>query len=127
MAKTLCKVLGVVLLLVGIAGFFNDHLLGAHLTLLHNCVHLLTAAIALYIGFAGTANAARTFCLAFGAIYLLLGIVGFINPGLVASLIGHGSLAAGDTMMADNAIHVVLGAVFLIAGLLRAPQPATSA
>ncbi len=126
MAKTLCKVLGVVLLLVGIAGFFNAHLLGAHLTTLHNCVHILTAAIALYIGFAGTANAARLFCLAFGAIYLLLGIVGFINPGIVASLIGH-SLAAGDTLMADNAIHVVLGAVFLIAGLQRAPQPATSA
>lgn len=127
MAKTLCKVLGVVLLLVGICGFFNDHLLGAHLTTIHNVVHILTAAIALYIGFAGTANAARLFCLAFGAIYLLLGIVGFINPGLVASLIGHATLAADDTMIADNSIHVVLGAVFLLAGLQRAPQPAASA
>ena len=126
MAKTLCKVLGVVLLLVGICGFFDAHLLGAHLTPLHNIVHILTAAIALYIGFAGTANAARTFCLAFGAIYLLLGVVGFIAPDLVASLIGH-TMTAGDSLTPDNSIHVVLGAVFLIAGLQRAPQPAASA
>jgi hypothetical protein len=125
MAKTLCKVLGVVLLLVGIAGFFNDHLLGMHLTMLHNIVHLLTAAIALYIGFAGTASAARTFCLAFGAIYLLLGILGFIAPDVVASIIGH-TLGPDDSLTPDNAVHLVLGAVFLIAGLQRAPQPATT-
>lgn len=123
MAKTLCKILGVVMLLVGIAGFFKHDLLGAHLTPMHNIVHLLTAAIALYIGFSGTANAARSFCLIFGAIYLLLGICGFISPGTVASLIGH-QLSATDSLTPDNAIHVVLGGVFLVAGLLRAPQPA---
>ena len=32
MAKTVCKVLGVVFLLVGVAGFVNQGLLGAHLT-----------------------------------------------------------------------------------------------
>ena len=47
MAKTLCKILGVVLLIVGLSGFAAPNLLGMHLTPIHNIVHLVTAAIAL--------------------------------------------------------------------------------
>jgi len=63
MAKTVCKILGVVFLLVGIAGFAAPHLLGAHLTPAHNLVHLASGAIALYLGFAGSMSAARTLAL----------------------------------------------------------------
>ena len=42
MAKTVCKILGVVLLLVGVCGFVAPRLLGAHLTPAHNVVHLLS-------------------------------------------------------------------------------------
>ena len=117
MAKTLCKVAGVVLLVVGLAGFAMPHMLGMHLTPIHNVVHLLTAGLALYMGFAASVGAARTFCTAFGAIYLLLGILGFIAPGVVATVIGHaGAVSAGD-LTPDNAVHVLLGAVFLLVGL----------
>lgn len=47
MARTLCKILGVVLMIVGLVGFATPNLLGMHLTPIHNVVHLLTAAIAL--------------------------------------------------------------------------------
>jgi hypothetical protein len=114
------------LLLVGIAGFLKQDLLGMHLTTLHNIVHLLTAAIALYFGFAGTASAARTFCIAFGAIYLLLGILGFIAPDIVANIIGH-TMAADDSLAPDNSVHLLLGAVFLVVGLLRAPETTAAA
>ena len=90
MAKTLCKTFGVVLLLVGFAGFAKSDLLGLHLTGMHNVVHIFTAGIALYIGFAETASAARTLCLVFGAIYLLLGVLGFVAPGVVAAIIDVG-------------------------------------
>lgn len=117
MARTLCKVAGVVLLIVGLAGFAMPNMLGMHLTPIHNVVHLLTAGIALYMGFAASAAAARSFCIAFGAIYLLLGILGFVAPGVVAAVIGHeGPMTAGE-LMPDNAIHVLLGAVFLFVGL----------
>ena len=123
MAKTICKIFGVVLLLVGIVGFLNDHLLGMHLTGIHNVVHLLTAVIALYFGFAGSASAARTFCLVFGVIYLLLGVLGFIKPELVASVIqAHETVG----LTPDNAVHILLGAVFLVVGLLRSPETATT-
>ena len=80
MAKSVCKLLGVVLLLVGLLGF--THLLdplGAHVGpehATHNLVHIVSGILALYFGFAGSLSGARGFCLAFGAIYLLLGIAG---------------------------------------------------
>ena len=119
MARTLCKLLGVVLLIVGLVGFPMPTLLGMHLTPIHNLVHLLTAAIALYLGFAGSPEGARTFCKVFGTIYLLLGILGFAAPNIVAMIIGHpGPVTAGD-LTPDNAVHLLLGIVFLAVGVMR--------
>lgn len=126
MAKTLCKILGVVLVLVGIAGFVKHDLLGLHLTPIHNIVHLLTAAIALYFGFLGSDAAARTFCQVFGAIYLLLGIGGFIRPEVIANVIQSHAATGSENLMRDNIVHLLLGAVFLIVGLLPAPKPAAT-
>jgi hypothetical protein len=91
-------------------------LLGAHLTLAHNIIHLVSGAISLWLGLKGTPGAAKTFCLVFGAVYLLLGIVGFV--------IGTGSdkmleLIPGQLMFGtmDHIIHVLLGAIYLVGGL----------
>ena len=116
MPKLLCKIFGVVLAIVGVAGFAMPNLLGFHLTPIHNVVHLLTAGIALYLGFAGSPEAARTFSLVFGAVYLLLGVLGFVAPGVVSAIIGHPAMSAGE-LMPDNAIHILLGVAFLFAGL----------
>jgi hypothetical protein len=125
MAKTLCKIFGVVFVLVGIAGFLRPDLLGAHLTPVHNIVHLLTGAISLYFGFAGSDSAARSFCQIFGVIYLILGVVGFVRPDVIAAIIqAHG--VEGASLMPDNVIHIVLGAVFLIVGLLPAQKQAAA-
>jgi Domain of unknown function (DUF4383) len=128
MAKTICKILGVVFLLVGIAGFVAPGMLGTHLSLAHNLVHIISGAIALYFGFAGSPSGARTFCLAFGAVYLLLGVVGFVMGAPGASTIpgmAHedarlwkvlpGTLELGQM---DHIVHLLLGVVFLIGGLL---------
>jgi hypothetical protein len=117
MAQTACKILGIAFLVAGLVGFVQPHFLGFHLTLIHNVVHLLTAAIALYLGFAGTPGGARTFCMVFGAVYALLGVLGFVAPGVVATVLGHdGTLTAGD-LMPDNLFHVVAGLALLVAGM----------
>ena len=116
MVKTFNKVVGVVLLIAGLAGFAMPHLLGLHLTPVHNIVHLLTAAIALYMGFAASYASARTFSIAFGAVYLLLGAVGFVAPDVVTTVIAHPPASASE-LTPDNLLHVVLGAAFLAAGL----------
>lgn len=117
MAKTVCKILGVVFLLVGVAGFAKPDLLGAHLMPLHNVVHILSGVIALYFGFAGSLSGARGFCLVFGLVYLALGLFGMLlgDPANARLWqVGPLPLMLG---MTDHGIHLVLGAVFLAGGL----------
>src|SRR5262245_29363801 len=77
MAKTVCKILGVVFILVGLLGFVQPGFAGAHLFGAHNAVHIVSGAIALYFGFAGSLAGAKTFSLVFGLVYIALGILGF--------------------------------------------------
>src|SRR5262247_2693986 len=113
MAKTVCKILGVVFLLVGVCGFVAPRLLGAHLTTPHNVVHLVSGLIALYFGFAGTLSAAKMFSLLFGVVYLALGILG-MALGAPPDRIWHvGPLDLGQ---ADHGIHILLGVIFLAGG-----------
>ena len=114
MAKIVCKILGVVFLLVGVCGFVKPDLLGAHLSPVHNVVHLVSGAIALYLGFAGTLSAAKAFCLVFGVVYLALGILGMGLGGGEGRMWMIGPLHLGQ---ADHGIHILLGVIFLAGGL----------
>jgi len=116
MAKTIATILGVVFILVGIVGFFAPTLMGTHLSTTHNLVHIISGALALYFGMAGTLSAARLFCIIFGIVYALLGVAGF--------LLGSGAdrmLAIDDLLMLgtmDHVVHILLGIVFLVGGFL---------
>src|SRR5215210_281336 len=130
MAKTICKILGVVFLLVGFVGFGMPGFLGTHLSFVHNLVHIISGAVALYLGFAGTLAAARLFCIAFGILYLLLAICGFLLGGpatpTIAGMAGMGAdprlwkVIPGQLELGqmDHIVHVLLGIVFLIGGFL---------
>lgn len=118
MAKTIAKILGVVFILVGLVGFVSSNFLGTHLTTSHNLVHLISGALALYFGFAGTLAAARLFCIVFGIVYTLLGVVGFLlgtGPDRMFEALASLGLHLG-TM--DHLVHILLGVVFLIGGFL---------
>jgi hypothetical protein len=123
MAKTIATILGVVFILVGIVGFVDHNLMGTHLNTTHNLVHIVSGAIALYFGLAGTLSAARLFCIIFGIVYALLGVCGF--------LLGNGAdrmLAIDDLLMLgtmDHVVHILLGIVFLIGGFLTRADLAT--
>ncbi|HJQ34683.1 MAG TPA: DUF4383 domain-containing protein [Pyrinomonadaceae bacterium] len=126
MAKTIAKLLGIVLVLVGLVGFvvgkpadpMTPNFIGTHLTTSHNLVHIITGAIALYFGFAATLSAARLFCIVFGAVYALLGVCGFLlggGPDRMFEALASLGLHFG-TM--DHLVHILLGVVFLIGGFL---------
>lgn len=125
MANRVATILGVVFLLVGILGFVMPNLLGAHLSLAHNIIHLVSGAISLWLGLKGTPAAAKNFCIVFGAVYLLLGIAGFVlGTGADRMLtVIPGQLELG-TM--DHIIHVALGVVYLAGGFMTAPVRATA-
>jgi hypothetical protein len=111
-------VLGAVLIVVGLAGLARPDLLGMHLTPIHNVIHLVSGAIALYFGSANSGAGARAILFVFGLVYALLGVAGLVAPGLVAHVLGHeGSLTAA-ALMPDNLVHVALGAAAEIAALV---------
>ena len=116
MAKKVATYLGVVFLVLGVVGFFVHDLLGTHLSMAHNLVHLITGAIFLYLGMKGSESIARTWCLIFGAVYLLLGAVGFFAGEGADRMLAviPGELELG-TM--DHVVHLLLGAISLVGGL----------
>lgn len=130
MAKTICKILGVVFLIVGLAGFAKPDLMGTHLSLLHNIVHIASGAIALYLGFAGSLAAARLFCIIFGVVYLLLAVLGFVlGTAQVPTMTGMAQMGTDSKLwkvipgqlelgMMDHVVHLLLGVLFLIGGFL---------
>ena len=127
MAKTVATIMGIGFLLVGILGFIAPSILGMHLSTAHNLVHIISGAAALYFGLWGTLAGARLFDIVFGAVYLLLGVAGFLfgRPGNPMGVPGPsdsrllevipGALALGT---ADHLVHVLLGLIFLLGGLL---------
>jgi hypothetical protein len=114
MAKTVCKILGVVFLLVGLLGFAMPDFLNAHLTPPHNVVHIVSGALALYFGFAGSLSGAKMFSLVFGVVYLALGILGMAMGTGEDRMWMVGPLHFGQ---ADHGLHILLGVIFLAGGL----------
>jgi hypothetical protein len=122
MAKTFALVLGVVLLLVGVLGYVlnptGGHLLGIFaVDGIHNAIHVVS-------GIAGIAAAmmgwARLYCQAFGLIYLLVGILGFVATDSNGMLLGlmHNN-------MADNLLHLTIGGASTFVGFVGGKTRAT--
>jgi hypothetical protein len=109
--RIVAVVIGVVFVLIGIAGFFVSssmavgNLMGFDIDLVHNLIHLLTGIVALAAVFTGWA---RRFNQVFGVIYLLLGLAGLIYPGLYFN---HLLMGMTHVNAADHVLHILVGAV----------------
>jgi hypothetical protein len=134
MAKSAATWLGLVLLVVGLVGFAAPGVLGAHLSVVHNLVHVGSGAVSLWFGVKGTREAARAFCVVFGLVYGALGVLGFALGGPGTSTAGH--VATDDRLWqpipshlelgtTDHVIHLVVGLAFVAAGfstrIVKAP------
>jgi uncharacterized membrane protein HdeD (DUF308 family) len=98
--------MGVVFLAIGILGFFNNPILGLfEVDTLYNLIHLASGIIVLGMAMSGE-DGARTFSKMFGVVYAVLGVFGLLYPG--DTLFG----TMPDTV-ADNVLHLVLGAIML--------------
>jgi hypothetical protein len=111
--RTIYLVLGSLLVVAGIAGFvLPSPLLGLfEVNTLHNIIHLASGALTLVAASQGI-GAMRTWGRLFGAIYLAVGIAGFVEPDLFGPM--HVNLP-------DNVLHLALAAVFLYCGLVAPP------
>ncbi|MDO8648330.1 MAG: DUF4383 domain-containing protein [Candidatus Peregrinibacteria bacterium] len=101
-------ILGLVLALVGVAGFFvEDMLLVFQVDLVHNVIHLVSGIVALVAASRGY-QTARHFLIVFGVVYGLVTYLGFTMDG---DILGYFSVN-----MADNYLHAAITAVCLIVG-----------
>jgi Domain of unknown function (DUF4383) len=124
LVQNVARLVGIVFLLVGIAGFIpgvttnlydglefagndgNAELLGIfQVSVLHNIVHGLFGLAGLAL--AATASGARTYLIGGGAIYLALAVLGIVGGG--------DWLPAND---ADNWLHLLLGAGMIGFGIV---------
>jgi hypothetical protein len=115
MAKTVCKILGLVFLIGGVCGFVAPTLPGFHLTPAHNLVHIVSGVAALYFGFAGSLGGAKGFCLIFGIVYVGLGLLGMTMGDPAMNRMWH--VGPLELAMQDHGLHLILGAIFLGSGL----------
>ena len=121
-AQVFGLVLGATLVAAGILGFFynstftsdesvRDAVLGIlDVNAWHNLVHIASGALGL-LAFTAGPRTSRTYALAFGAVYIVVAIWGFI--------IGSGDSILGFIPIntEDNVLHAILGLLGIGAGL----------
>jgi hypothetical protein len=113
--RILALVLGIVLTLVGIMGFFVSSsmspglLLGFQIDLVHNLIHLLSGIVALVAFYTGWS---RRFNQIFGIIYLVVALA-----GLIPALYFDGRLLGiMHVNPADDVLHWVIALAAIIVG-----------
>lgn len=112
-AKSVALWLGVIFLVVGVAGFIppltpDGKVLGLFLVdPLHNIVHLLTGALAVFAAKSGE-SAVKMYFQVFGVVYALVTVLGFLtSTGLFGLL---------PVNIWDNLFHLVVAVVALYYG-----------
>jgi len=116
-ARLYATVVGAVLTIAGIIGFFYSSSFGSPGSVdkifgvfavngWHNVLHLATG----LLGLAAAGYLARTYALAFGLLYVVVALWGFI--------IGSGDSILGIVPVntADNVLHLIIGVLGLAAG-----------
>ena len=132
-AQLYALVFGVVLVAVGILGFFyeasfstgddtpREGLLGIFdVNGWHNVVHIASGLVGLAC--AGSWSSARLYALGFGAVYLAVALLGFV--------MGDGEVLLGliPVNTEDNVLHVLISVAGLAAGMASpaTPEPTTA-
>jgi hypothetical protein len=123
----LMKAIGVIFILAGILGFFNNPVLGIlRVDAIHNIIHIASGILALVFSSQGEAQG-RRFFLIFGVVYGLITILGFLTgttPGLIE---GSGKMLGLITFNgADNIFHLLVTIVFLVIGLKKTDNYASN-
>ena len=133
-AQVYALVIGLTLVVAGVAGFFysasfatgdgseRDAVLGIlDVNGWHNLVHILSGAVGLFV--AGSYGGARAYALGLGVVYLLVTLLGFIAGD------GEEILNLIPVNTEDNFLHLLIGIAGIGAGLAtpaREHYPATA-
>jgi hypothetical protein len=125
-AKTAALAIGVIFIAVGLLGFIDNPIVGSsekaifHADTVHNMVHIISGVLFVLVAMAAPASAA-TVMVIFGIVYLAIGILGISSAGEegMAKVLGFLHVNA-----ADNYLHIALGIVIALAGIVTRSKPA---
>ncbi|MGI8523464.1 MAG: DUF4383 domain-containing protein [Nocardioides sp.] len=118
-ARTYAKVVGVVVILIGIGGLVlgEKSLLGVlNIDIAEDIVHLLSGGLMAAAGFRASDSAVRTVVGGVGVVYLLVGVLGFFVPDM------FGLLPHEYKTVLDNLIHLTLGVLGIGVGFFLADR-----
>ncbi|HVY21510.1 MAG TPA: DUF4383 domain-containing protein [Bauldia sp.] len=109
-AKLAAIVLGIVFVLIGLLGFFNNPVLGLfQVNTAHNLVHIVSGLVLLAGAYSSLGSGMALKII--GVVYAIIAIVGFFLVSADGMLLGF--IAMNE---ADKWLHVVLAIVILAAG-----------
>ncbi len=108
LTKMVTWILGIVLVLIGVAGFFVDGtLIVFQVDTIHNIVHILSGVVGIAAASSGESYS-RMYLIVFGLVYGIVTVVGFVNGGDIFNLF--------QTNDADNYLHAAVAVVALGVG-----------
>lgn len=108
LTKSVTWILGIVLVLIGVAGFFtNGMLLVFQVDTIHNIVHILSGVIGIAAASSGESYS-RMYLIVFGIVYGIVTVIGFVNGGDILGLF--------EVNDADNYLHAAIAVVSLGVG-----------
>lgn len=118
-AKGYAALVGIVLVAVGLLGFINNPIVGEPGAIfvtgpVHNLVHLVTGAIALYIAFGLTGRAQAQWLIGLGVLYAAVFVLLLISPTLFG-ILGGEQYAAN---VADHVLHAALAVLSIGIGYM---------
>ena len=120
-AKNAAMIIGIIFLAVGALGFIpnpiiaNSHDAIFHADSVHSIVHIVSGLLFVITAFAMPASAATVLKI-FGAVYFLLGVWGMLVIGDEGTTTLMGFLHVNG---ADNYLHLGLGLVIFLAGMMK--------
>ncbi len=115
-SKTAALLIGVVFIAVGLLGFIDNPIIGTsegaifHADTTHNYVHIISGVLFVLVALMAPRSAAG-FMILFGIIYLAIGVLGMMSDS--GQVLGFLHVNA-----ADNYLHIGLGVVILLVGVI---------
>ncbi len=111
-ARLAAIVLGIVFVLIGLLGFFNNPVLGLFaVNPAHNVVHIVSGVVLLAGAYSSLGSSMALKII--GIVYVIIAILGFFMVSADGMLLGFITMNE-----ADKWLHVVLAVVILAAGFL---------
>jgi len=127
----IANILGVILVLTGLIGFFSHDFMRMDLNPAHDILLIILGAISLYFGIKGTRFQARNMCRVLGVLFAILGVITlFAGTGVATA--GNVNIPAAHVLKlvpghleyttADGVRDLIVGIIGLIAGFLPRRQ-----